>query len=296
MSSGKELEKEIARLKEELLLKSRDLDVYKREMQSLNDQIQILISQMEGQLQLSTRLQKLLVPTDYPKFPGFEFSTKYLASAVSGGDYFDIFEINDRHRFGVILASSSGHGMAALLLSILIKLSASIEAQKGVTAKDAVLALSSDLQKNINGAESASLFLALFDRRDLSVSIASVGDIQSWHCDSEEKSFRPIVAKSEAIKSDGTPQIIESDLSLSSKDRLVFLTPGVSQLTNEIGEEFGIKRIEEILTEKREAETHDLRNEIIFRAEKFISGRDLQRDVTVVVVDVKDRVLKLAKI
>ena len=40
---------------------------------------------------------------------------------------------------------------------------------------------------------------------------------------------------------------------------------------------------------------NELRNEILYQVEKFASGRDLPHDLTVVVTEVKDRVIKLAK-
>jgi hypothetical protein len=40
---------------------------------------------------------------------------------------------------------------------------------------------------------------------------------------------------------------------------------------------------------------HDLRNEILYQVERFAQGKDIPQDATVVVCEVKDRVIKLAK-
>ena len=60
------------------------------------------------------------------------------------------------------------------------------------------------------------------------------------------------------------------------------------------GENFGEERLlRAILTAPKDS-VHDWRNEILFRIEQFAGERDIPRDVTVIVLEVKDRVIRLA--
>ena len=82
-----------------------------------------LIAHLHGELKLAHVIQKALVPTEFPHISGFEFSTKFVPSSISGGDYFDIFEHQDKMKFGILLADSSGYQFSALFLSTLIQFS-----------------------------------------------------------------------------------------------------------------------------------------------------------------------------
>src|SRR5687768_8579652 len=108
----------VAELEEELRERQADLKRFRDELSKANQRLEGLITRLHSELKLAHVIQKSLVPTEFPHITGFEFSTKFVPSSVSGGDYFDIFEHDDRFRFGVIVSSSNGHTMSALLLSV----------------------------------------------------------------------------------------------------------------------------------------------------------------------------------
>ncbi|MEM7646417.1 MAG: hypothetical protein AAF203_05870, partial [Pseudomonadota bacterium] len=120
MGRQEELELRIRELEAELKKKDQDLGIYRQELGQANAALEQLIVKVNDQLQQSHRIQKFLVPTEFPNIQGFEFSTKFSSSAVAGGDYFDIFEHFDKMRFGLFLSSASGYGMSALFLSVLM--------------------------------------------------------------------------------------------------------------------------------------------------------------------------------
>src|SRR4051812_35517005 len=121
------MQSRIRDLEDELKEKEKELGLFRDEVSKLNTQLEMLIDQTGLEVSLANSIHKFLVPTEIPNIPGFDFSSKYEASAISGGDYFDIFELEDRYRFGILLSCSSGYGMSAVLLSILMKLSSQME-------------------------------------------------------------------------------------------------------------------------------------------------------------------------
>ena len=85
------LKARIRELEGELVDRERDLSVFREELGKANIQLERFITQINSELKLASTIQKALVPTEFPNIPGFEFSTKFVPSAVSGVDYFDIF-------------------------------------------------------------------------------------------------------------------------------------------------------------------------------------------------------------
>ena len=293
-SEKKRLLDEIRRLKEELDLKSKDLEVYKSEVSSLNEQIVKLIQNIEKQVEAASKIHGLLVPTELPEIQGFEFSSKYIASGISGGDYFDIFRLKNKSRFGILMASSSGHAVAALFLSVLIRLTAQIIGQTKSTADEILSLLKKELEAAIEGEDSASVLMGVVDRRDLSMEISSKGEIYTWYQNKAGDETRALDTITSPITSENKEKPASVPLSLNGGERLVFLSHGLIHLTNAAGEEFGAPRVVSLLKEFRTSGPHELRNELLFQAKKFVDGAEFSRDLSIIVMDVKDRVIKLA--
>ncbi|MGE3758564.1 MAG: sigmaB regulation protein RsbU, partial [Pseudobdellovibrionaceae bacterium] len=121
------LQAKIADLERELSQKEEDLVRFRKELVKTNGTLEALIAQLSGELKMAHLIQKVLAPTEYPHISGIEFSSKFIPGVRSGGDYFDIFEHEDKFRFGIIVASASGYSMSALFLSVLLKMTGQLE-------------------------------------------------------------------------------------------------------------------------------------------------------------------------
>ena len=282
-----QLQFKIQKLQQDLNQKQIDIQMYKNEVQHLNTQLKALIKNIESQLSMATQMQKYLIPTEILQIPGFDFSTKYVAGSIQGGDYFDIFKLKDKYRFAVIVASSSGHAMAALFLSVLIQMSSQIEAKKGHSPSKIIQSLSEKLSGIAQTEQTSDVFLLIVNRRNLEMTYCNAGEIKTWFQSYENKAPQTLIPTSISLGSTDQEKIKESKISLNAKDRLVIATPGLVATIKNQGHS-----IEDLLIKMREKGSHDLRNEIMYQAQK----QGVQRDMTVLVIDVKDHVLKLTSV
>src|SRR4051812_36312955 len=115
MDNRDQLIKKIAELEREVKDREEDLARFRDELIKANRRLEQMIESFNQELKVAHAIQRTLVPTEFPNIPGFDFSTKFLPSSKSGGDYFDFFEHQDKFRFGIVLSSASAHGMSALL-------------------------------------------------------------------------------------------------------------------------------------------------------------------------------------
>ena len=129
--SERELLLKINELQEELEQKKQDLAVFRGELKKANQKIESLINGFSHDLKALQQLQRIMVPVELQKISGVEFSSKFIPSYISGGDYLDIFEHQDHFRFGCIVSSASGYGMSALLMTVLLKFTGRMEAKDG---------------------------------------------------------------------------------------------------------------------------------------------------------------------
>ncbi len=289
------LEKRIQDLESELQDRERDLQTYKDQVRQANTQIEKLISQIQEQVRVASLIQKSLVPTEFPNIPGFEFSTKFIASMISGGDYFDIFEHEDKFRFGIVMANSSGYGMSALLMSVLLKLTGQLEARKGLAADRVLELLAKELIANIKGDDLAHIFYCVVDRRNFSLSCSGVGQYIALLYRYGDNKVERIDFKTAPFSSNFSQTFALQEFSLNPRDRLILCTQGVVKAQNPKGDSFGEDRLYKAVLSAPKTGVHELRNEILFQVEKFSQGKDYPQDLTVIVAEVKDRVIKLAK-
>ena len=69
---------------------------------------------LEGELELSQKVQKALLPQAIPEIPGLEVAAFSQPARIVGGDYFDFFRFQDAMP-GILIADVMGKGVAASL-------------------------------------------------------------------------------------------------------------------------------------------------------------------------------------
>ena len=138
---------------------------YERLLRQANDKLLQLATEIASDLDWALKLQKKLVPTEMPAIKGFEFSSKFIPGTRFGGDYFDIFEHDDKWKFGMFISSCSGYTVSSALMGLLIKFSTQVEAKKGLKPDEFLKQLSQELVPSFKENDRASLFYGVVDRK-----------------------------------------------------------------------------------------------------------------------------------
>ncbi len=79
------------------------------------------------ELELARRIQQSFLPQSLPEVPRARFAVHYQPCGRVGGDFYDVFRL-DEHHIGFYVADAMGHGVPAGLLTMFLK--------KGVRAKE----------------------------------------------------------------------------------------------------------------------------------------------------------------
>ena len=77
---------------------------------------------LEKELEMAARVQRSLLPREFPKLEGFRFANLYQPCEALGGDFFDVIT-KGAHEDGAVLLVSDviGHGVQAALTTMLLK-------------------------------------------------------------------------------------------------------------------------------------------------------------------------------
>ena len=291
----KALKARIFALEQELKDREADLKLFREELQGAHGRLSHMSSQAPAQLQVLHHIQSLLVPTQLPNIPGFEFSSKFMASGLGGGDYFDIFEHEDRFRFGLLLSSSSGYGVSALLLSVFLKMAGKLEARRHMEAADFLEALLKETQDKLQEQDRVSVFYGIVDRRRYEFNFCNSGGVTGLYYSAQSGKLTSLLGKSPPISRHERHSFVNEACSLHPKDRIILCSQGVAEVESESGEAFGSERIFSAILNSCHLPVHEQRNEIFFQLQQFLGTRAPLRDLSVVVTEVKDRVIKLAQ-
>jgi sigma-B regulation protein RsbU (phosphoserine phosphatase) len=97
------------------------------EIHRINQRLQRTYQQIDEELELARRIQRSFLPQTLPELPRMRFAGHYRPCGRVGGDFYDLFRL-DEHHLGFYVADAMGHGIPASLLTIFVK--------KGVRAKE----------------------------------------------------------------------------------------------------------------------------------------------------------------
>jgi phosphoserine phosphatase RsbU/P len=292
------LKNKVKMLEKELELKNKDLEIYRKELMKANEQLETLVLHIHTQLKKALEIQRQVVPTEFPHIPGFEFSSKFLASSLTGGDYFDIFEHRDRMQFGILMSSASGYSISALFLSLFMKFTfASRQDVDGQTPQSLLASMKQDLVPHLSDKDQFSFFYGVMNRRHLRLDLVSAGEVLAVHYVNATQSLKRLQLSAPSLsKAYDMEQLTIQTVDFEPKDKLVLCSPGLLKITNSQGEQFGEERFYSIIKKSAQSDVHNLRNEIFFQAQQFAVDKNLPQDLTAIVVEAKERVLKLASV
>lgn len=282
-----ELKKKLTILEAELKKKDSEIIVYRQELVKISQKLDILMSQIADDVKMMSQVHKSIVPTEIPKIPGFEISRKFFYGSKSGGDYFDIFEHENKLKFGILVASSSGYAMSALFLSLIMKISHALEARKGSSPDNILQQIAEEVKKTAAPHDTTSAFYGVIDRRDFTMQFCSAGKMDGYYL-APQKPVQILKSTNSAFGQQFSEKLTLASIELEPKSKICILTEGLSEV-------LGAEGIVKIMTDNAKNGVHDLRNELLFQAQRKSNLEEPLRDQTVIVIEVKNQVIKLAK-
>ena len=108
------------------------LSAKSREAQRVTKRLQLAYQQIDQELELAGRIQEGFLPRTLPQLPGARLAVHYQPVNRVGGDFYDLFRLDETH-LGFYVADAMGHGVPASLLTIFVKTSVKAKEIQGQT-------------------------------------------------------------------------------------------------------------------------------------------------------------------
>lgn len=239
---------------------------------------------MKKDLDFAKYIQQRIIPQDGIYNDMINIHSKYIPSEILGGDVFDIINI-DEDNIGIYMADVSGHGVTASMMTMFIR--QTLKSLK-VDALDPVHTLNylNSRYKELGLEDNyyITILYGVYSRRNSTMRIVNGGH----NC-------MPIVFNNNEVHEiflPGLPicnlfddvEYKEHTLHLSSGDRVLFYTDGISEAKNSCKEIYG-DRILQICKDNISMNSEGLIDNIVDDVVDF-SNNDFADDVAIMMMDI----------
>ena len=184
------------------------------------------------EMELASEMQTMLVP-DLSKFPGhpkIEVEGFYLPHYEVGGDYYDIFELNERE-IGFCIADVSGKGISAALLMSNFQANLRALFVSSIHLTDVVTILNERIISSVNGEKFITLFIARYNTETNELRYINAGHNPPILYD--KKKHETTYLKSGCIglgMMDTIQTIEEADVCIENNSKLLCYTDGLIEV------------------------------------------------------------------
>jgi serine phosphatase RsbU (regulator of sigma subunit) len=215
---------------------------------------------LEREIEIAREVQFQLLPRSVPVVRGLELSGVCLPAVGVGGDYYDYLPLPDE-RIGLVIADVSGKGIPAALLMAGLQASVRSLALPGIPPCEVNRRLNDMLHSTTSDARYATLFFALYDPRDRSLTYSNAGHFPPIHFCSTgaarlSQGGLPIGLMPGSLYGEGRRELGVGDV-------IALFTDGVIESPDANGEEFGEARLIEVLSRRRGEPLPDIRDAVI---------------------------------
>ena len=241
-------------------------------------------ARLERDLRRAQEIQMHLMPGIAPKIPGLDVALHFQPSSELGGDIYEFLSYG-RDRQVIVVGDVSGKGAPAALYGAMASGTLRSLAPLKLPAPDMMKRLNvMFLERKIEG-HFITLTYAIWEPRTKSLTLANAG------------MPLPILVRKglcRAICAEGVPLgLLEHTeyqpvtVNLETGDLLAFFSDGITESNDPQQEEFGSRRLENILRQNAQKPPQEIVNRVFEELKGFEAGRPQRDDQTLVVLHVR---------
>jgi sigma-B regulation protein RsbU (phosphoserine phosphatase) len=237
---------------------------------------------LEREMQLAAEIQRRILPTGAPQVPGFQLLGWYRPARQVGGDYYDLFHMDDA-RVGMVVGDVSGKGIpAALMVSTLHSALRLLLDKAGFCPE-----LLERLNRHILESSIPNKFITmLVGELDVRTSV-----LQYLNAGHNPGLLLRHAGDIDQLGSSGLPlgllpgvRFQSRSLNFEPGDLLCLYSDGITECTAPDGEEFGTGRLVDLLRRYAERPLQDLLEAIQDEMAQFSLGLPQGDDQTLVLL------------
>ncbi len=245
---------------------------------------------LEKELDVAREIQKKILPSADPVPDKLSVSSVFIPAFEVGGDYYDFFETGN-DKFGFVIADVSGKGISAAFIMAEVKGIFQSLSRITESPKEILIKANQVLRETLSRNSFVSALYGVIDLKKEKLFLARAG-----HCpalivrNSNILEFKPEgigLGLSEDIFF--VNNIREQNIDLMENDTIILYTDGITEAKNRELEDFGDKRLSEIVIKNADKSADEIAKKIVHDVTLFSSNHLQYDDITIVVLKWKQK-------
>lgn len=232
-------------------------------------------------------VQRHLLPHVVPDIAEVETGSLYIPSRHVGGDYYDYFPITPR-RWAFVIADVSGKGAGAALVMAACRMALRVEALRQLSPESLLRAVNHLIYPDMPSGMFISMIYGLLDLDLHTFTFCRAGHEPPGHVRAADGAFELPNPRGIALGFDPGPvfdrRLEEKVITLGAGDVLALYTDGISEAMNEANEEFGQRRLVEVVRRERGKPAAAIAAAVEQELARFCGARPAGDDRTLLIV------------
>jgi len=249
----------------------------------------IEMERYQEQLKIAKEVQSELLPQNLPTSDQVEFTAVSETAYEVGGDYFDI--VKKDNKFRIAIGDVSGKGTTAAFYMAEIKGIFHALSLLDLDPVSFICCANQALSRCMQKGFFMTLTYLELDLTAQKLSLIRAGHCPSFYYDSQKKEISMLKEGTMGlgiIRDASFKNYIQTpeQISFHSGDCLILFTDGIVEARNDEGEEFGYKRLEQLLEQNVNESSSDLAHTIVNTSREFSQAK-IDDDYTVLIIRFK---------
>jgi sigma-B regulation protein RsbU (phosphoserine phosphatase) len=238
---------------------------------------------LEKELVAAHEVQMNLLPKKLPKVPNFEFAAINLPAKEVGGDFYDIFVLDD-HTYEIVIADVAGKGLPAALMATLGKGIISSQIVQHLSLESQLTASNSILRGIIPAKSFITSILAVVNSKDRVVTFANAGHCYPLLFRADSNTVEQLVVRGMALSLAQEIRFEVRSVQMQPGDCVLLYSDGLEDAQNMMQEFFGEEKLASTLQRHASNTAEILLKNVVAEIQHFTAGVAQFDDITVFII------------
>jgi sigma-B regulation protein RsbU (phosphoserine phosphatase) len=216
---------------------------------------------LEREFQLARQIQETFLPSSLPTFLNWEMDTRWQTARQVGGDFYDIFKINDG-RLGLVIADVSDKGMPAALYMTVTRTLIRANIQNNRSPTVVLEKVNRQLLLSAPNGMFITTIYAIISLETGAMVYANAGHNRPLLLRGATHQVETLLKGGTALGVLEKIHLQDHTVTLEPGDILTFYTDGVTESFSPSGEAFGEDRLEELIASTQGKSVCDLLDQL----------------------------------
>jgi serine phosphatase RsbU (regulator of sigma subunit) len=270
----------------------RELTEKNLQLQTAYDELKAAQAQLiekerlESELQVAADIQLSILPDELPKVEGYNFGACILPARQVGGDFYDVFEI-DENQVGVVIGDVADKGVPSAIFMARAHALIMAEADIGIKPGEVMKLVNRHITRLQRSTQFVTVLYGILNRTTHEFTYARAGHEPPLILYASGRVERVPHSAGMAIGLWNEITLDERVITMSPGSTLLLYTDGMTDCRDPNGEAFGLERVKLTLSRFTHLAAQQICDEMLDTLKSYENGAKQDDDVTLVAVHVE---------